>query len=122
MKNSAALLAILVALPLAGQSAQTTPPTPAPPRSVAVPRPQEKTLSNGLRVIVIEKKGLPLAAARLMVKAGGEADPVPVDGDGDAVGRGPSSATTCASCSAARDRSRASRALPASGTAAATAA
>jgi len=55
--------------------AQQTPPPPAPPRAVSVPHPSEKTLENGLRVIVVEKTGLPLVATRLLVKTGGEADP-----------------------------------------------
>ncbi len=62
-------------VPLISRSEQTSPPVPAPPRPVNVPRPAEKTLANGLRVIVIQKSGLPLVAARLMVKTGGEADP-----------------------------------------------
>lgn len=55
--------------------AQQTPPPPAAPRAVSVPHPTERTLDNGLRVIVVEKTGLPLVAARLMVKTGSEADP-----------------------------------------------
>jgi len=55
--------------------AQQTPPPPAAPRAVSVPHPSEKTLENGLRVIVVEKTGLPLVATRLLVKTGGEADP-----------------------------------------------
>lgn len=52
-----------------------TPPAPAAPRSVTVPQPVEKTLSNGLRVIVVPKHDTPLAAAQLLVMTGGEADP-----------------------------------------------
>ncbi len=54
---------------------QQTPPSPAPPRPVNVPQPSEKTLANGLRVIVVQKNGLPLVAVRLMIKTGGETDP-----------------------------------------------
>src|SRR4051812_31232067 len=55
--------------------AQQTPPPPAPPRSARVPQPVEKTLDNGLRVIVVQKSDLPLVSARLAIKTGGEADP-----------------------------------------------
>ncbi|HEX3068034.1 MAG TPA: hypothetical protein VHX14_05620, partial [Thermoanaerobaculia bacterium] len=54
---------------------ETTPPPPAAPREVQIPKPAEKTLANGLRVIVIEKHGVPLVAARMLIKNGGEADP-----------------------------------------------
>jgi zinc protease len=42
----------------------------------AVPiAPREKTLANGLRVIVVERPGLPLLSARLIIKSGAETDP-----------------------------------------------
>ena len=53
---------------------QATPPPPAAPRSVTVPKPVERTLANGLRVIVIEHHAAPLVAAQLLVKNGGEVD------------------------------------------------
>ncbi len=62
-------------VPLISRAEQQTPPLPAAPRPVNVPQPAEKTLANGLRVIVIQKNGLPLVAARLMVMTGGETDP-----------------------------------------------
>jgi zinc protease len=40
-----------------------------------VPKPIEKTLSNGLRVIVIERKSTPLVSAQLLIRNGGEVDP-----------------------------------------------
>jgi zinc protease len=61
-------------------AAVQTPPPPGPPRETKVPQPVEKTLANGLRVIVVPKPGLPLVAARLMVKTGGAADPKGRDG------------------------------------------
>ncbi|MBV8520209.1 MAG: insulinase family protein [Acidobacteria bacterium] len=78
-----ALLALLFALPLVAQeptatTADTypaTPPAPLAPREATIPQPSEKTLANGLRVIVVEKHSLPLVAARLLVKTGGAADP-----------------------------------------------
>ncbi|HEU4888026.1 MAG TPA: pitrilysin family protein [Thermoanaerobaculia bacterium] len=67
------ILALALALPLIAQ--QVTPPPPAAPRDPKLPQPVEKVLDNGLRVIVIPKHDIPLVAARLMVKAGGAADP-----------------------------------------------
>lgn len=59
---------------------QTTPPAPAAPRDPKLPQPVEKTLANGLRVIVVPKHDIPLVAARLMVKTGAAADPAGKDG------------------------------------------
>jgi zinc protease len=71
------LILALVVFPLL---AQQTPPAPGAPRETKVPQPVEKMLSNGLRVIVVPKPGLPLVAARLMVKTGAAADPKGRDG------------------------------------------
>jgi len=68
---------LLAALPLVAQ--QSAPP-PAAPRETKVPQAVEKTLANGLRVIVVPKPGIPLVAARVMIKAGGAADPKGRDG------------------------------------------
>ena len=62
---------------------QATPPPPAQPRAVSLPNPTEKTLSNGLRVIVIERHSAPLVAAQLIIKNGGEADPPELAGLGN---------------------------------------
>jgi zinc protease len=62
---------------------QETPPPPAAPRSVNVPKPAERTLANGLRVIVIENHATPLVGAQLMVKNGGEVDPPALSGLAD---------------------------------------
>ncbi|HEX3558668.1 MAG TPA: pitrilysin family protein [Pyrinomonadaceae bacterium] len=59
---------------------QETPPPPAAPRPVSVPKPSERTLRNGLRVIVIEHHEMPLVAAQLLVKNGGEVDPADLSG------------------------------------------
>lgn len=79
------IVLLLAALPLLAQP-QTTPPLPAPPRPVNVPQPVEKRLSNGMRVIFVEKKGLPLVAARLMIATGAEADPADRGGLADMTG------------------------------------
>jgi zinc protease len=67
-------LMMSMSIPLMVQE-QTTPPAPSAPREVSLPKAAEKTLSNGLRVIVVQKKGAPIVAARLMIKTGAEADP-----------------------------------------------
>src|SRR6185503_1960446 len=61
-------------------AAVQTPPLPAAPRETKVPQAVEKTLANGLRVIVVQKPGIPLVAARIMIKAGAAADPRGRDG------------------------------------------
>jgi zinc protease len=65
---------LLIALALFTQ-VETTPPPPAAPREPQLPKPAEKTLANGLRVIVVQKPGVPIVAARLLIKTGAEADP-----------------------------------------------
>ena len=52
-----------------------TPPAPAEPREMKLPQPAEKTLANGLRVVVVERPGLPLLSAEFAIKSGGEVDP-----------------------------------------------
>jgi zinc protease len=76
------LLALCLFIPsmVRAQTPQATPPPPAPPRSVQFPKPVEKTLSNGLRVIVIDRPGTPLVAAQLLIKNGGEVDPAELAG------------------------------------------
>lgn len=50
-------------------------PKPAEPRPAKLAVPQEKTLANGLRVIVVERPGVPLLSAELIVRSGSETDP-----------------------------------------------
>jgi zinc protease len=61
--------------PMISMGQQETPPPPSAPRSVKLPQPVEKTLKNGLRVIVVERAGMPLVTAGLLVKNGAEVDP-----------------------------------------------
>jgi zinc protease len=51
------------------------PPPPAAPRVAAIAAPAEARLPNGLRVIVAERRGMPLVTARLLVLSGAETDP-----------------------------------------------
>ena len=70
-----AIAALLMLSVLPSFAQQTTPPAPAAPREAKVPQPVERTLDNGLRVIVIAKHDIPLVAARLLFRAGSAADP-----------------------------------------------
>ena len=54
---------------------QQQPPPPGPVTPIAVPTPAERTLANGLRVIVARDAGLPLVSAQLVVRSGAEVDP-----------------------------------------------
>jgi len=90
--NSSRLLAALL-LTVAGlifcptetraQTPQATPPPPAAPRAVQFPIPVEKTLANGLRVIVIDRRAAPLVTAQLVIKNGAEVDPPELAGLGN---------------------------------------
>ena len=75
----AIIMFLVVTTPLVALAQQETPPQPAAPRSTTLPKPVERTLKNGLRVIVIERTvehgGMPLISAQLLVKNGGEIDP-----------------------------------------------
>ena len=70
------IVVALLAFPLFAQVAEvTTPPAPSAPHQPQIPTPVEKTLANGLRVIVVETHNVPLVSARLVIKNGAEADP-----------------------------------------------
>jgi zinc protease len=62
---------------------QETPPAPGPPRPVRIPKPQETTLANGLRVIVVEGNDMPLVSARVVIRSGAEVDPTGASGLAD---------------------------------------
>ncbi len=59
----------------AAEADRVRPPAPAEPVNLAVAAPAERTLPNGLRVIVSPDRDLPLVTANLVVEAGGAADP-----------------------------------------------
>ncbi len=69
--------------PTATAAPQATPPPPAAPRSVTVPKPVERTLANGLRVVVVERSNMPLVSAALLIRNGGEVDPPQLAGLAD---------------------------------------
>src|SRR2546428_14146755 len=66
---------LLLASSALAQTPQATPPPPAAPRSVQFPKPVEKILPNGLRVIVVQRSQMPLVTAQVLIKSGGEVDP-----------------------------------------------
>ncbi|MFD1033978.1 M16 family metallopeptidase [Sphingomonas hankookensis] len=51
------------------------PPAPAAPVQVAIPVPVEHRLPNGLRVVLVEKRGLPVVTAALVANGGAADDP-----------------------------------------------
>jgi zinc protease len=55
-------------------------PEIAPPRAMTFATPQQKTLGNGMRVVAIERPGLPILTAGLLVRAGAETDPPKLPG------------------------------------------
>ncbi len=65
---------------LAPESERALPPEAGEPVSAQIPAYQERSLDNGLRVIVAAKPGLPLFSANLTIKRGGAADPAALAG------------------------------------------
>jgi zinc protease len=56
------------------------PPAPLPPRALNLPLPEETTLANGLRVVFIEQRRLPLVSFRLAFRSGDSSDPSELPG------------------------------------------
>ena len=56
------------------------PPAPLPPRALNLPLPEEATLSNGLRVVTVEQRRLPLVSFRLAFRSGDASDPADLPG------------------------------------------
>ena len=85
-KAQLALLPIAIlsfAVTVFAQAPQATPPPPSAPRTVQFPKPVEKTLPNGLRVVVVQRSEMPLVSAQLLIKSGGEVDPADLSGAAD---------------------------------------
>jgi zinc protease len=77
------IVLLLIAWPVVAQQPGATPPPPAAPRSPQIPKPAERTLTNGLRVIVVERKDMPLVTASVYIRNGGEVDPSQLAGLAD---------------------------------------
>lgn len=85
-KGTLTLLPIAIlsfAVSVFAQSPQATPPPPSAPRTVQFPKPVERTLPNGLRVVVVQRSQTPLISAQLLIKSGGEVDPADLSGVAD---------------------------------------
>ena len=54
-----------------GQTPRETPPPPSEPPMVNIPAIKEMRLPNGLSVVVVERKGIPLVTVSLLVNSGG---------------------------------------------------
>jgi zinc protease len=80
--NPFRLLAVYGALAALALADVQKPPPPGVPREVKLVEPVEKTLGNGLRVVVIERPGVPLLSVRLMIESGAEMDPPELAGLG----------------------------------------
>ena len=83
---SSVLLAIVIGarLLLAGTlpipRTRSTPPSVPPPEPIALPSPTVRTLANGLQVLVVEHRALPVLTLRMNIGAGPEADPAKLPG------------------------------------------
>ncbi len=53
----------------------TAPPAPGPAPTLTVPAPSVQVLGNGLQVVSVQRDGLPLVTAQLLLRRGGELDP-----------------------------------------------
>lgn len=80
-----ALTLLAAAAPLAAQSFPSTPPAPMPVKAAQFPPFQEATLSNGMRLLVVENRKLPIVSVQLSFPAGGAYDPAGKTGVADAV-------------------------------------
>ncbi len=58
----------------ASDAERIAPPPPGPPVAAAIPAPADLKLSNGMRLLVVERHALPLLTASLVVASGSAAD------------------------------------------------
>ncbi len=54
---------------------RVAPPPPGPPITPALPVPVERRLANGMRVVIVERPGVPIVTADLVVGGGAATDP-----------------------------------------------
>ncbi len=60
----------ILSFSISAQTPSETPPPPSAASSVTIPEIKEMKLPNGLKVVVVQKSGLPLVTASLLVKTG----------------------------------------------------
>jgi zinc protease len=60
--------------------ARENPPEVPPPKPLILPTPSVVKLPNGLEVVVVERRALPLLTLRLVVRSGAESDPQQLPG------------------------------------------
>ncbi|MBI4417421.1 MAG: insulinase family protein, partial [Ignavibacteriales bacterium] len=78
---SAIVLACLVVAPADSQQPdRTSPPQLGAPRSLQLPPLQKFVLSNGLPVVLMEKRGVPLVQITMLIKTGSAMDPAEKNG------------------------------------------
>src|SRR5690349_3070598 len=70
----------LTAVAGAQMPAGTKPPAPGPLRPYATPAIQNFTLANGMKVLLVERHGLPIVSARFVVDAGAIREPAAKNG------------------------------------------
>lgn len=68
---------------LTGASAQELPPAPSAPRAVIVPEIKSKTLDNGLQIVSVERKNVPLVTVTLMFRSGANGEDAKLAGLAD---------------------------------------
>jgi zinc protease len=84
--SAAGLLLVATLPPVFAIGGTDKPPAPSAPHEVAFGQPKETKLANGLRVVVVERPGLPLLAAELLIRNGAEVDPKDLAGTASMTG------------------------------------
>ena len=88
MKRMAALSLAFAAVGAVGVAgAQVTPPAPGALRPYVFPKVEQFTLSNGLKVILVEKHTLPVVEGRVIIDAGAMREPSSKNGLASLTGR-----------------------------------
>ena len=70
MENSVGIALLLLTAYCLPLTAQELPPEPTSPRAVKIPKIVESKLPNGLKIIVVERKNVPLVSVNLMISGG----------------------------------------------------